>query len=117
MHQQLNNSTLDNWRETSPTIEKELTQDLLLQSQQIWNIKKINQSGFATYFIRIAMPRLSPVQREQAIGRLNVGQRPQVVTDAINCNIQTVQRYNAKKKRSPKSYNASTGMVHLIDLL
>lgn len=102
MHQQLNNSTLDNWRETSPTIEKELTQDLLLQSQQIWNIKKINQSGFATYFIRIAMPRLSPVQREQAIGRLNVGQRPQVVTDAITAISKLFNVTMQKKSGRPR---------------
>jgi hypothetical protein len=36
------------------------------------------------------MPRLSLQQWEQAIGRLNAGQRPQLV-HAFNCNIRTVQ--------------------------
>ncbi|CAC5358245.1 unnamed protein product [Mytilus coruscus] len=45
------------------------------------------------------MPRLNPGQREQAIGRVNAGRRPQVVANAFNCNIRTIQRlrerYNA----------------------
>lgn len=38
------------------------------------------------------MPRLNPQQREQAVGRLNAGQRPQVVANAFNCNVRTIQR-------------------------
>ncbi|CAG2242184.1 unnamed protein product [Mytilus edulis] len=38
------------------------------------------------------MPRLNPRQRKQAIGRLNAGQRPQVVANAFNCNVRTMQR-------------------------
>jgi hypothetical protein len=33
------------------------------------------------------MPRLRQEQREQAIGRLNAGQRPLLVAQEINCNV------------------------------
>lgn len=45
------------------------------------------------------MPRLTPVQHEQGIGRLNAKQKPKFVGDALNCNGRSIQRlrrrYNA----------------------
>ncbi|XP_071090718.1 uncharacterized protein [Haliotis cracherodii] len=38
------------------------------------------------------MPRLSSQQREQAIGRLNAGQRTQVIANAFNCSVRTIER-------------------------
>jgi hypothetical protein len=50
------------------------------------------------------MPRRTPVQLEQAIGRLNAGQRPQLIADAFSCNVRTIQLlrrcYNATKSTS-----------------
>uniref|UniRef100_A0A0L8G849 Paired domain-containing protein n=1 Tax=Octopus bimaculoides TaxID=37653 RepID=A0A0L8G849_OCTBM len=46
------------------------------------------------------MPRLTRNQREQAIGRLHIGQSPLVVANDLNCSIQTHvqlwERYNVR---------------------
>ena len=46
-----------------------------------------------------AMPRLNPQQREQAIGRLHVGQPARVIANDFNCNVRAIERlrvrYNA----------------------
>ena len=46
-----------------------------------------------------AMSRLNPQQREQAIGRLHVGQPARVIANDFNCNVRAIERlrvrYNA----------------------
>ena len=46
------------------------------------------------------MPRLRQEQREQAIGRLNAGQRPLLVAQEINCNVySTNDRVRSRRPR------------------
>lgn len=39
------------------------------------------------------MPRLTPVQRKQALERMNAGQRPHLVAAAFNCNVRIIYAY------------------------
>lgn len=75
----------------------------LLQSQRIWNIKR-NHFGFCYQFYSN-----TGVAPYQALGRLHVGQRPQVVSNAFNCNICTVQglrrRCNATNSMPGRSWS------------
>ena len=45
------------------------------------------------------MPRLRQNRREQIIGRLQAGERPTVIANAMNCSVRTIERlterYNA----------------------
>ena len=43
-----------------------------------------------------AMPRLNPQQREQAIGRLHVGQPARVIVNDFNCNVRTIERLRVR---------------------
>lgn len=47
------------------------------------------------------MPRLTRIQREQAIGRLHAGQRPRVIANDMHCSIRTIERLRER-------YNATT---------
>lgn len=44
------------------------------------------------YFFTTAMPRLTPIERERAVGRLAAGQPPDVVANAFRCHISTIYR-------------------------
>lgn len=49
------------------------------------------------------MPRLTADQREQAVGRLDAGQRPGIVANALGCHIATIYRLQDRVRRFGRS--------------
>ena len=56
------------------------------------------------------MPRLRQNQREQVIGRLQAGERPRVITNAMNCSVRTIERLRER-------YNATNSTAIVLSIL
>ena len=59
----------------------------------------LDLTAYCSFTELASMPRLRQNQREQVIGRLQAGERPRVIANAMNCSVRTIERlrerYNA----------------------